>query len=131
MLTLPGDWVSSRRVEALQGLAGGIPARRPADASPGVRTGAAQEQVFQRGAVLTIPGYRAHDQQLVQRHLTVIDAALSQAILPLQVKRGEHLLAEDELAGAGGIFFQEGQYPLCQRLSLRLPAISPPVIGGG
>src|SRR3990172_6016537 len=77
----------SSRIEALQGLAGGIPARRPADASPGVRTGAAQEQVFQRGAVLTIPGYRAHDQQLVQRHLTVEDAALGQAVLPLHVER--------------------------------------------
>ena len=60
-----------------------------------MRARAAQVQPGDRCAILRPARHRAHDEQLIQRHLAVIDVAAGQAVSCLKIKRRESLRMSD------------------------------------
>jgi hypothetical protein len=69
----------------------------------------AQVQTLQRRAVTPVPGDRAHEQQLVNSHLTVIDITVGQAEVALQVERGQGLAVQYGIPYSGSVSLQGAQ----------------------
>src|SRR5512139_2854361 len=78
----------------------GVAARRATDAAAAVHAAAAQEQSVHRRAVIRPAGHRAHEQRLVEDQLAMVQVALGESPLLLEVERRDRAhLADAGLEG--------------------------------
>src|SRR4051812_29474290 len=90
----------------------GVCAVRAADAATGMRAGAAQIEAGDRRAVLRPAEQRAHDVQLIERHLAVMDVAAREAVRRLEFGRRDGLRGEYER--------RQSRRVLCERVEDRM-----------
>src|SRR5262249_22505166 len=89
--------------DVAQDFMGGVPAGGAPDAAAGVRAGAAQVEVPDRGAVVGEAGGGAEGEELVRRHGAVIDVAAGQAEDGLEILRRVDVPGDDRPLEAGGV----------------------------
>ena len=68
-----------------------------------LRAAAAEEKAAHRGPVLRPSSDGAHNEHLVQAHLTVEDVAAGDAEAALQIERRQHLAALDNCTDIGHV----------------------------
>ena len=98
--------------------AGGLHAGDAADPAAGVRGGARVVEARDRGAVVGVPGRRAHVEQLLERELAVEDVAADQAVLLLHLVGPDDVAGDDRVAEAGRHLVVEVDHPVGVGLEL-------------
>src|SRR3990172_13237221 len=90
--------------------------------------GACEVEALDRSLVAGPAGHRAHEEQLIERHLALVPVSLGKAELPLVVLGRPEVVVEDRALYVGGVFREPIQNPSGQRILRARPAPLPQTV---
>src|SRR5436853_1319749 len=119
-----GRWALSsgdKPAPVAKDLSGGVVSRCPAHAATRMGPRSAEVEAVHGSPVAGPPGDGPEDEELVQRHLPVIDVALREAESAFQIRGGQHLPRDDELLETGHVIFEDADDTIGESFPSVLP----------
>ena len=105
----------------LEDFAGRVSARQAGHAAAGMGARTAQVHAGDGRPVARVAGHRTHVEELVQRHLAVIEIAFGKTVEALEIRRRQHAPLQHDIPDARRERGERIDHPVREGLPLRVP----------